>query len=170
MTGKVIKVGQSTYFEVIENGTKSVYPIQSSRVAILEDKFYNFIFVDEYSHSDLFGNVNWGDGVKSVMLISFADDNGIKETTDKLTYDIDFDFIKRMAGRMQRNRGKYPVGNWKKKIDVEELKQALFRHTMEIMQGNYDDEQYYGHLIAVACNAFMITYQLKNADSVTVNQ
>jgi len=33
---------------------------------------------------------------------------------------------------------------------------------MEIMQGNYDDEQYFGHLVAVACNAFMITYQLKN--------
>ena len=73
----------------------------------------------------------------------------------------DFEFIQRMAGRMHRNKGKYPVGNWKKKIDVEELKQALFRHTMEIMQGNYDDEQYYGHLVAVACNAFMITYQLK---------
>jgi len=95
---------------------------------------------------------------------------GLKETTDKLTYDIDFDFIQRMAGRMQKNKNKYTIGNWKKKIDVEELKQALFRHTMEIMQGNYDDEQSYGHLVAIACNAFMITYQLKNADSVTVNK
>jgi hypothetical protein len=87
--------------------------------------------------------------------------NGIKETTDKLTFDIDFDFIKRMAGRMQRNKDKYPMGNWKKPMDVEELKQALFRHTLEVMDGNYDDEQYYGHLVAVACNAFMITYQLR---------
>ena len=90
---------------------------------------------------------------------------GIKETTGKLTYDIDFDFIEQMADRMQRNKHKYPLGNWKKDIDVEELKQALFRHTMEVMQGNYDDEQYYGHLVAVACNAFMITYQLKNQPS-----
>lgn len=86
---------------------------------------------------------------------------GIKESNNKLTYDIDFDFIQRMAERMQRNKDKYPVGNWKKSIDIEELKQALFRHTIEIMQGNYNDEQHYGHLLAVACNAFMITYQLK---------
>ena len=91
--------------------------------------------------------------------------NGIKETKDKLVYDLDFDFIQRMAGRMQRNKDKYPLGNWKKNIDVEELKQALFRHTMEVMQGNYDDEQYYGHLVALACNAFMITHQLKNQPS-----
>ena len=95
--------------------------------------------------------------------------NGIKETNDKLTFDIDFDFIKRMAGRMQRNKDKYPFGNWRKPIDVEELKQALFRHTLEVMDGNYDDEQYYGHLVAVACNAFMITYQLKQYKNDTSN-
>lgn len=87
---------------------------------------------------------------------------GIKETTGKLTYDIDFDFIEQMADRMQRNKDKYPLGNWKKDIDVEELKQALFRHTMEIMKGKYSDEQSFGHLIAIACNAFMIRYQLNN--------
>jgi len=36
--------------------------------------------------------------------------NGIKESANKLTFDIDFDFIKRMAGRMQRNKDKYPMG------------------------------------------------------------
>ena len=87
---------------------------------------------------------------------------GIKETESKLVYDVDFDFIKNMAERMQLNRGKYPVGNWQKPIDVESLKQAMFRHVMEVMQNNYSDEQSYGHLYAIACNAFMITYQLKN--------
>ena len=160
MTGKVKKVNDSVYFEVEENGCTTVYPIAKSNVMLLDGVSYNFIFVDEFTHQDLFCNVAWGEGVKSVFVISYAD--GIKETTNKLTYDIDFDFIQRMAGRMQRNKDKYPIGNWKKNIDIEELKQALFRHTMEIMQGNYDDEQYYGHLVAVACNAFMITYQLKN--------
>ena len=90
---------------------------------------------------------------------------GIKETDSKLVYDIDFEYITGMAERMQLNRNKYPVGNWTKPIDVESLKQALFRHTMEIMKGNYSDEQVLGHLYAVGCNAFMIANQLKNEHS-----
>jgi hypothetical protein len=168
MTGKVKKVNDVNYFEVDVNGSKVVYPILKSNVMLLDGVTYNFSFADEFTNPDLFGNVSWGDSVKSVIVTSFI--NGVKETTNKLTYDIDYDFIQMMAIRMQKNKNKYPIGNWKKKIDVEELKQALFRHIMEIMQGNYDDEQYYGHLVAVACNAFMITYQLKNADSVTVNK
>ena len=162
MTGKVKKVNDVNYFEVEENVSTTVYPILKSNVILVDGVSYNFIFVDEFTHQDLFGNIACGEGVKSVIVTSYAD--GIKETTNKLTYDIDFDFIQRMAGRMQRNKDKYPIGNWKKNIDIEELKQALFRHTMEIMQGNYDDEQYYGHLVAVACNAFMITYQLKQKE------
>ena len=88
--------------------------------------------------------------------------SGIKQTESKLIYDIDFEYIKGMAERMQLNRDKYPVGNWTKPIDIEALKQALFRHTIEIMQGNYSDEQKFGHLYAIGCNAFMIINQLKN--------
>jgi hypothetical protein len=90
--------------------------------------------------------------------------NGYKETKDKLIYDIDFDYITGMAERMQMNRGKYAVGNWKKSLDVEGLKQALFRHVIEIMKGNYSDEQINGHLYAIGCNAFMIIQQLKTHD------
>jgi len=69
-----------------------------------------------------------------------------------------------MAERMQLNRDKYPVGNWKQKLDIEGLKQALFRHVIEIMKGNYSDEQLNGHLYAVGCNAFMIIEQLKRIE------
>lgn len=86
---------------------------------------------------------------------------GIKETKDKLIYDIDFEYVQGMAERMQLNRGKYDVGNWKRTIDVESLKQALFRHSIEIMKGNYSDEQDFGHLYAIGCNAFMILEQLR---------
>lgn len=95
---------------------------------------------------------------------------GIKETEKKLIYDIDFDYVKGMAERMQLNRDKYPVGNWKKPIKVEDLKQALFRHCLEVMNDNYSDEQKYGHLIALGCNAFMIIEQLKNNDNVQINR
>lgn len=91
--------------------------------------------------------------------------NGYKETKDKLIYDVDFDYISGMAIRMQLNRDKYPVGNWKKPLDVEGLKQALFRHVIAIMQDEYSDEQKYGHLYAVGCNSFMIIQQLKNERS-----
>lgn len=95
---------------------------------------------------------------------------GFKETEKKLIYDIDFDYVKMMAERMQLNRDKYPVGNWKKPLQVEELKQALFRHIMEVMKGNYSDEQKFGHLVALGCNAFMIIEQLKNNDNVQINR
>jgi len=91
--------------------------------------------------------------------------SGYKESTNKLIYDIDFDYITGMAERMQLNRDKYPVGNWKQKLDIEGLKQALFRHVIEIMKDNYSDEQELGHLFAVGCNAFMIIEQLKNHDN-----
>jgi hypothetical protein len=87
--------------------------------------------------------------------------SGYKESANKLIYDIDFDYIVGMAERMQLNRDKYPVGNWKQKLDIEGLKQALFRHVIEIMKDNYSDEQKFGHLFAVGCNAFMIIEQLK---------
>jgi len=87
--------------------------------------------------------------------------SGYKESANKLIYDIDFDYITGMAERMQLNRDKYPVGNWKQKLDIEGLKQALFRHVIEIMKDNYSDEQKFGHLFAVGCNAFMIIEQLK---------
>lgn len=91
--------------------------------------------------------------------------SGIKETNDKLIYDIDFGYITGMAERMQLNRNKYPVGNWQKPIDVESLKQALFRHVIEVMQGKYNDEQKFGHLYAIGCNAFMIIEQLKRFEN-----
>ena len=96
--------------------------------------------------------------------------SGYKETEKKLVYDIDFDYVKKMAERMQLNRDKYPVGNWKQPLEVEDLKQALFRHTMEIMKGNYSDEQEYGHLVALGCNAFMIIEQLKQKQNVNINR
>jgi len=96
--------------------------------------------------------------------------SGYKETEKKLIYDIDFDYVKKMAERMQLNRDKYPVGNWKKSIEVEDLKQALLRHCIEVINGNYSDEQEYGHLVALGCNAFMIIEQLKNKDNVYINR
>lgn len=92
---------------------------------------------------------------------------GKKESNGKLFYELDFDFIKQMAERMSENKGKYTPYNWKKPLDIEEIKQATFRHVLEIMEGRYEDDgRLFGHLEAIAVNAMFINYQLKNNDKV----
>jgi hypothetical protein len=90
--------------------------------------------------------------------------NGVKETEGKVDYsEIDWDFIESQAKRMNKNKNKYPAGNFKKKMNVEELKQSLLRHVLEVLKGNYEDDgDELGHLAAIALNAQMINYQLKN--------
>jgi len=88
---------------------------------------------------------------------------GKKEEENKLSYELDWDFISQMAKRMAKNKSKYPPYNWKKPIDKECLKQAMFRHMLEIMKGNNQDEgEETGHITAIALNAMMLNYQLKN--------
>ena len=86
-----------------------------------------------------------------------------KETEGKLFYELDFEFITQMAERMASNKGKYEPYNWQKLDNIEDLKQSLFRHVLEIMNGNYkDDNREKGHLEAVAINAMFINYQLNS--------
>lgn len=88
---------------------------------------------------------------------------GYKEKENKLSYELDWDFITDMAKRVSKNKTKYTPYNWKKTINVEDLKQSLFRHVLEVMKGNYqDDGETLGHLSAIALNAMFINYQLKN--------
>jgi hypothetical protein len=91
-------------------------------------------------------------------------DEGYKESNGKRYYELDWNFINQMADRMSQNKkpnGKYERWNWKKPIDIEELKQATMRHLIEVMKGNYEDEgRPYGHLEAISCNVMMINYQL----------
>lgn len=88
--------------------------------------------------------------------------NGLKEEDDKLDYEIDWEFVQLMAARMSLNKDKYPPYNWQKPIDIVKLKGALTRHFVEVMKNNHDDEQENGHLVALALNAMMIVFQIKN--------
>lgn len=83
-----------------------------------------------------------------------------KETSNKLNYELDFNFITQLAERMAQNKHKYEPYNWQKLDNVDELKQALFRHVLEVMKGNYeDDNRLFGHLESIALNAMFINYQ-----------
>ena len=93
------------------------------------------------------------------------EETAYKETEGKLFYELDFEFIKQMAERMASNKGKYEPYNWQKLDNIEDLKQSLFRHVLEIMNCNYeDDNRAKGHLEAVAINAMFINYQLNRND------
>ena len=95
------------------------------------------------------------------MEIKEEKETAYKETEGKLFYELDFDFITQMAERMASNKGKYEPYNWQKLDNIADLKQSLFRHVLEIMNGNYeDDKRAKGHLEAVAINAMFINYQL----------
>lgn len=85
---------------------------------------------------------------------------GAKESTWKLSYELHRPFITAMAKRMSQNKWKYPPYNRQKPMDIEELKQALFRHTIEVMNWNYTDIEDNDHLQAIALNAMFIYYQL----------
>ena len=89
---------------------------------------------------------------------------GVKESNGKTDYsEIDWDFIEGLAKRMNKNKDKYEPFNYHKPMDVNLLKQSLLRHIIEILKGEHNDAgQEYGHLFAVALNAQMIYYQLKN--------
>ena len=89
---------------------------------------------------------------------------GKKETEGKLNYELDWEFIQQLAERMSQNKGKYKPYNWMQPIDVEKLKQSLFRHVVEVMKGNYEDDgRAFGHLESISANVMMINYQLKNS-------
>lgn len=111
------------------------------------------------------------DGIKTDFTLYHFDNNfklkkqtevAYKETEGKLFYELDFDFITKIAERMASNKGKYEPYNWQKLDNVEELKQALFRHVLEVMKGKFEDDgREFGHLEATACDVMMICYQLK---------
>lgn len=92
-------------------------------------------------------------------------EQGIKDSQNKLNYELDWDFIKAMAERMALNKDKYPAYNWKQPIDLESLRQSLFRHVIEVMSGKYDDEEdELGHLKAIALNAQFLFNQMQTKE------
>lgn len=91
---------------------------------------------------------------------------GTKDSINKQHVEFNWEFLNEIMSRLGKNKiengGKYEFENWKKEMDVRALKDALFRHVLQIMNDNYEDEgEEYGHLCAVALNAMFIFTQLK---------
>lgn len=105
--------------------------------------------------------------IKPKPVLPKKESSGIKETDGKLYYELSWEFIEEMAKRMANNKSdKYPLYNWKKSISVEDLKQAINRHHIEVMKGNYKDgDEILGHIVSYACNSMMLWEQLKNKNN-----
>lgn len=89
----------------------------------------------------------------------------MKETENKIDYsEINWDFIDKMAERMNKNKDKYPKYNFKNMgpEHIPLLEQASVRHLRKMIQPIPNDlETYEDHLYALGCNAMLISY-LKN--------
>ena len=87
---------------------------------------------------------------------------GVKQNEGKLNYELDWEFIEAMAERMSENKDKYLPYNWKKEMELEQIRQAMFRHMIEIMKENYKDETVeLGHIVAIANNAMILYHHGK---------
>lgn len=87
-----------------------------------------------------------------------------KITEGKLPYELDWNFVKDMAERMFNNKGQYEPYSWQKnKINLQNLKDGIARHFIEIQNNNFrDGEEEFGHILALACNMMILKYQLQN--------
>ena len=151
--------------EKIKVGDKIIYIAESGlgftngkEYEIFVTNYNNFMYkvIDDVGQKKNFDMLNFDEHFK------LKEETAYKETEGKLFYELDFEFIKQMAERMASNKGKYEPYNWQKLDNIDDLKQSLFRHVLEVMNGNYkDDNREFGHLEAVAINAMFINYQLK---------
>jgi hypothetical protein len=130
------------------------------------DNYYRLVTDDPNAFMDLNIYKDMEFINESAKIRKMTNDKGIKESEGKLNYELDFEFISQMAEKMSLNKAKYEPYNWKKPIDIELLKQSLFRHIIEIMKENYeDDNRPFGHLESAALNCMMINYQLRNENT-----
>lgn len=93
---------------------------------------------------------------------------GEKQFEDKLSFvEIDPQFIACMAERLNVNKNKYPVGNWKQPIDILLLIDSIDRHLtdLKLLLDGRDpilnkSETPKNHLAAIAVNCQFINWQL----------
>ncbi len=88
----------------------------------------------------------------------------IKHNTNKPQLSmLDPDFLEDMAKVMMFGAKKYSRNNWKLGLEHSAIVDAILRHTMKILRGEYiDDESGFPHLSHIACNAMFLHYYQKN--------
>lgn len=140
---------------------KFSYFTKGKEYEVLESTYNSFKITDDYGDTLEVSITHYNNDFK----IKEEKETEYKETNGKLFYELDFEFITQIAERMASNKGKYEPYNWQKPMeekDFKELLQAVFRHSLEIVEGKFEDDgREFGHLEATACDVMMICYQLK---------
>lgn len=104
----------------------------------------------------------FGPGLHNENVVENKNQKPTKQTEGKLFWEMNWDYLQGVAKRMQANKGdKYEKFAWKKGVNVDEINQAILRHTVEIMKGNTMDDTEYGHYEALCCNAMLAVHELK---------
>jgi len=87
-----------------------------------------------------------------------------KISEGKVSYkEIEWDFIEAMAKRLNEYKKDYPVFSWQSVEDLEEVEDAIFRHWKKIKRPESGDpENREDHLTAIALNAQILFWHLKN--------
>ena len=101
-------------------------------------------------------------------------EKGLKDSQDKPSFlEIYPPFLVEMAKRLNSNKesngGKYPLFNFKEKIDPMLITDASFRHLLDILtiqaypeSTPMSEEDIKDHVIALGVNAMILYYQLTN--------
>lgn len=145
------------YFKLDNNNEFYFGELVNNKITITYDKFM-----------ELFGNKEKYKEFNNLVEVLNEEltEEAYKETENKLNYELDFNFITQLAERMAQNKHKYEPYNWQKLDNIAELKQALFRHVLEVMNGNYEDDgRMFAHLESIALNTMFINYQLNNLNN-----
>lgn len=87
-----------------------------------------------------------------------------KEKEGKLSYkEIYIPFIDAMAERMNKNKDKYPEGNYFEEMNIDDILDSLQRHLNKIRYDYKNDpESKEEHVSALGCNAMILYFQLIN--------
>lgn len=173
LTDKVLKMicdqTQKTFMQELEN--KAVKYLMSdestSEITVLQENKAVEFTEDYLTMGQIKDDVifNYNRGEKETMEYLKDQEEVYKETDGKLYYELSWEFIEAMAQRMHNHKsGKYELYNWKKNPtpkSIENMKQAINRHHIEVMKGNYDDaDEFLGHIVSYATNSMILWEQL----------
>ena len=85
---------------------------------------------------------------------------GKKFDTDKLEWNLlYYPFLESVIRVMKLGKGRYGFENWKKPFDKTRLRNAMLRHAVADMKGEYiDPDSGEPHISHVVCNAMFLYY------------
>lgn len=158
-TGDKIGSVEKVDGEVIEEQEISTHPLLQDLLQQQKNEAQKFVLTNTLGESTEVSEEVYHKFVKAAKE---CNQKPTKQTEGKLFWEMNWDYLQGVAKRMQANKGdKYEKFAWKKGVNVDEINQAILRHTVEIMKGNTIDDTEYGHYEALCCNAMLAVHELK---------